>query len=489
MSLDTTRDAGPPRWREVVAEGRGTLTAGLLIVEALAGIQALVVTATMPRVLADLHGVAYYGWVFSGYYLAGLAATPRAGRAADRHGPLRPFMEGLLLFGLGTVLAGLAPSMLVLAIVRVVQGYGGAALYTVAYGAVAKGYPERLRARVLALLSLVWVIAGLVGPAYGAAVAAAVGWRWSFLSVLPFVALVALLIARPMAALGRGSAAAPPGIGQRRPVQLAVGTGLVLGGLSASSLLMAAALAAAGLALAGPALRHVLPAGVLTVRRGYPATVAAAFLASLAFFAADSFVPLLLTGVRGTSVLEASVAVTLVTIGWSVGAWWQSRVMSAARVPRLVGWGAVVMAAGIAGTAAALAGLPLPLVYIAWVAVGLGMGVAYTTLFLAALDGAGAGNETTVVAARMVSARLGIALGTGLGGACVAVAASVHAPLADGLWASSPWPWPPPCSPCSSPGASPAGRPPPPPPPPPPPHRRAERAAPRRGRSSRRPVR
>jgi Major Facilitator Superfamily len=428
-----TPSAGPPRWREIVADGRGALTAGLIIVEALAGVQSLVVTATMPRVLADLHGLAYYGWVFSGYSLAGLAAIPRAGRNADRQGPLRPFAEGLLLFGVGTVLCGVAPSMLVLALVRIVQGYGGAMLYTVAYGAVAKGYPERLRARVLALLTLVWVISGLVGPAYGAALAAAAGWRWSFLSVLPFVVLSWVLIAGPLRTMP-GSAAAPPRIPQRSPVQLAVGTGLVLAGLSSGSLLAGALLTVAGLAVAAPALRHVLPAGTLRVHRGYPATVVGAFLTNLAFFAADSFVPLLLTGVRGTSVLEASVAVTLVTLGWSAGGWWQSRVMSTARVPRLVGWGSLVMTAGIGGTAAALVGLPLPLVYVAWVFAGLGMGVAYSTLFLAALEGAAAGNETTVVAARFVSGRLGIALGSGLGGASVAIASSLHAPLAAGLW-------------------------------------------------------
>jgi MFS family permease len=436
VSLETppvTQPGGPPRWREIFADGRGALTAGLLIVEALAGVQSLVVTATMPRVLAELHGLAYYGWVFSGYSLAGLAAIPRAGRNADRQGPLRPFAEGLLLFGVGTVLCGLAPSMLVLALVRVVQGYGGAMLYTVAYGAVAKGYPERLRARVLALLTLVWVIAGLVGPAYGAAVAATAGWRWSFLSVLPFVGMSWLLIAGPLRGIS-GSATTAPRIAQRWPVQLAVGAGLLLGGLSSSSLVVGVALTVAGLGVAAPALRHVLPPGTLRVRPGYPATVAGAFLTNLAFFAADSFVPLLLTGVRGTSVLEASVAVTLVTLGWSAGAWWQSRVMSRARVPRLVGWGALVMATGIGGTMAALVGLPLPLVYIAWVIAGLGMGVAYTTLFLASLDGAGVGNETTVVAARFVSGRLGIALGSGLGGACLAIASSLHASLASGLW-------------------------------------------------------
>jgi MFS family permease len=426
--------SGPPRWREVFAGGRLPLTIGLIIVEFLAGIQSLVVTATMPRVLAELHGIEFYGWVFSAYSLAGLAAIPRAGHNADLHGPFRPFAEGLVLFGAGTLLCGIAPSMLTLALVRVLQGYGGATLYTVAYGAVAKAYPEHLRPRVVALLTLVWVVSGLIGPAYGAALAVAAGWRWAFLSVFPLVVLSWVLISRPLREMKGTAGKPPPRIPTRWPLQLALGTAVALGGLSAGSLVVAVPLVAAGLALAVPALLHVLPSGTLRVRRGFPATVAAAFLANLAFFAADSFVPLMLTGVRGTSVLGASIAVTLVTLGWSAGSWWQSRVMSAGRVTRLVGWGSLLMAAGIAGTAAALAGLPLGIAYASWVLAGVGMGVAYSTIFVASLEGAGAGNETTVVAARFVSGRMGIALGSGLGGACVAIATGLHAGLAAGLW-------------------------------------------------------
>ena len=424
----------PPRWREVFADGRLPLTVGLVIVEFLAGIQALVVTATMPRVLAELHGIEFYGWVFSGYSLAGLAAIPRAGRNADLHGPLRPFAEGLAMFGAGTLLCGVAPTMLTLALVRVLQGYGGATLYTVAYGAVAKAYPAHLRSRVVALLTLVWVVSGLVGPAYGAALAAAAGWRWSFLSVFPLVVFSWVLISRPLRAIDGSGGNPPPRIPTRWPLQLAAGTGVALGGLSAGELAVGIPLLVAGLALAIPALLHVVPAGTLAIRAGFPATVAAAFMANLAFFAADSFVPLMLTGVRGTSVLEASIAVTLVTLGWCAGGWWQSRVMSAARVTRLVGGGSLLMAAGIAGTAAALLGLPLAIAYVAWILAGVGMGVAYSTLFVASMEGAGSGNETTVVAARFVSGRLGIALGSGLGGAGVAIASGLHAGLAAGLW-------------------------------------------------------
>src|SRR5581483_6168934 len=158
-----------------------------------AGMQSLVVVAAMPRVLRDLGGVEFYGTVFSGYFLSGLVSIPLAGRAADREGPTRPFLRMMACFGLGTVLCALAPSMPLLALARVLQGYGGGAVYTIAYGVIAKAYPSRHRPRMLALLTLTWVVSGLVAPSIGAILATTIGWRWVFVVVLPLLLLATLL--------------------------------------------------------------------------------------------------------------------------------------------------------------------------------------------------------------------------------------------------------------------------------------------------------
>ena len=121
-------------WREVLNREHLRLTIGLVCVEFLAGIQYLVVDAVMPRVRQEIGGTAFYGAVFGGYMLAGLVSIPLSGRQADREGPLRPFLTHLAIFIGGTALCGLAPTMPLLAAARLVQGYGGGALYSLTQG-------------------------------------------------------------------------------------------------------------------------------------------------------------------------------------------------------------------------------------------------------------------------------------------------------------------------------------------------------------------
>src|SRR5260370_25258299 len=141
----------PTRWRDLFQHGRGRLTTGILLVEFLVAVEALVVIAIMPAARRDLGGLEFYGLVFAGFSLAALVLSPLAGRAADRGGPANPFLLFGSLFIVGPLLCGLAPSMPLLAVARVVQGGGAGGAYTVALAAVPSIYPGSGRAPLLAL--------------------------------------------------------------------------------------------------------------------------------------------------------------------------------------------------------------------------------------------------------------------------------------------------------------------------------------------------
>src|SRR3954451_20316345 len=104
------------------------LTIGLVLTVASSAFEALAVAATLPATVKELGGIALYGWAFSAFMLTNLIGITIAGGEADRQGPARPFLIGIVLFAFGLLIAGLAPSMQVLIAGRAVQGFGAGAI-------------------------------------------------------------------------------------------------------------------------------------------------------------------------------------------------------------------------------------------------------------------------------------------------------------------------------------------------------------------------
>ncbi|MEA2668462.1 MAG: hypothetical protein QOJ33_1396 [Chloroflexota bacterium] len=418
------------RWRALFQEGRGKLTTGILLVEFLVAVEALVVIAIMPAARRDLGGIEFYGLVFAAFSLSALVLSPIAGRAADRRGPARPFLLFGTLFIVGTLLCGLAPSMPLLALARVVQGGGAGGAYTVALAAVTRIYPESGRARVLALLAGAWIVPGLLGPSYGAVMASTFGWRWAFFSIIPLTVIAIALTMPALRALPPAEQLSPLSI--RWPLELAAGVTALIIGLSFLSWL-SLPLVLVGAWLTWSALGHILPPGSLRARPGPPAALMTIFLLLLGFIGADYFIPLMLTGVRGRSLAEAGAVITLGTVSWSIGNWWQSRAVVHMLAVTLVRVGGAILAIAIIGITTTLVGAPLAISYLAWFAGGLGMGIAYPTAYLVIMQGADAAGAGAAVSSEQVAERLALALGGGLGGVCVALATALQAPLAAGL--------------------------------------------------------
>jgi MFS family permease len=252
----------------VFAPSRRALTSGLVLTITLVGFEALAVATVLPVVERDLGDLSLYGWVFSAYLLSSLVGTVVAGREADRRGPGPPFVAGCVLFAIGLVAGGLAPSMPLLVLARVIQGLGAGVIPSVAYAAIGRCYPASLHARMFAVLSTAWVVPALAGPALAGFIAHAFGWRWVFLGLVPLVGIAAaitlpaLFRIGPVAQLdallpqppegdvttagGERRQAFPdaaanlpdvaPGAKTSDAVLVAVGAGLVIGGLTASEI-------------------------------------------------------------------------------------------------------------------------------------------------------------------------------------------------------------------------------------------------------------
>jgi MFS family permease len=427
--LEQAADAAPARWREVFAGARGRLTTGLLLLEMLIAIQILVVATIMPAVRKDLGDVQLYGWTFSATALGQFAAIPIAGRAFDRFGARRLLIVTLVIYTAGLLFAAAAPSMLTLVFARLLQGIGGGAVYAVSLATVAKTYPSNIRARILALLAAMWILPGVLGPPIGSMLANTVGWRYAFLIPIPLLAVSAVLV---FPALPTGRTANRDPVALIWPLLLSVGAGGLLAGLTELTW-WTIPLIAGGLALAVPSLVRIVPAGTLRARPGTAAAAAAAFLLSAGFFAGDAFVTLMLTAVRGRTLQEAGWLLTLMTIAWAAGSWWQSRVASRLTTPKLVLIGSAGLLLGLVSLLLALADVPLAVPYVGWTITGIGMGIAFPTIPLAVMAASPEGQEASELSATLLMDTLGVALGSGLAGASIAIASSTGSSLRAGL--------------------------------------------------------
>jgi MFS family permease len=301
----------------------------------------------------------------------------------------------------------------------------------VAYVVIGRTFPDQLRPRMMAVLSTAWVVPGVVGPALSAAVEEHAGWRWVFLGLLPLVAASGPIAIPALVRLGKPQATHEAEHRLVDGTRTAVGTALVLGGLTSTNVFAAVALIAAGAFVGVPALRRLLPEGTLAARDGLPATILIRGLVTFALFGADAFVTLAITTVRHQSTTFAGVTVTAATLSWTVGSWIQSHLSLSWQGRRLVRLGLTLILIGIAGMALVLhSDVPVAEAIGAWAVAGLGMGIAYAPISLMMLRVAPAGREGWASASLNLSDVLGIAIGVGLGGAAVAAASSLTTGIA-----------------------------------------------------------
>lgn len=400
----------------VVSPWRGRharTTVGVFSLAFLFAFEALAVATVMPDVAAELDGLRWYAVAFAAPLAAGVVALAASGPQVDRLGPGPALRLGLVVFCAGVVIAGLAPSMPVFVLGRLVHGYGGGVLGVALYVVIAQAYPETMRPRVFAVLTTAWVLPALVGPLLAAQVAEQVGWRWVFLGV-PVVAVAAWLLV--------ADAPSTPGVAAAGPGRLGWAVAAAGGVLAVSVggqqvVAWWPALVVAGLAAVLVGGRQVLPAGSWTLEPGLPAVLGSRAAIGTAMAAAEVYVPLLLVLERGLSLAQAGWVLTTGAVTWSAGAVLAARWRLLADQPGRVRTGALLLGAGIAAFATvSLSVVPLGVVVAAWGVAGLGIGMAFSTLSVLALATAGEGEAGRTSSALQLNDYLANSAGVAVGG-------------------------------------------------------------------------
>ncbi len=158
------------------------LVLGFFMILLDANIVQVAVPAIIRGVDTDVNGAV---WVTSAYLLAYAVPLLVTGRLGDRVGPKRVYIAGLVLFTVASAWCGLAGTIEVLILARVLQGLGAALLTPQTMAVITRMFPPEKRGAALGLWGSVAGVSILVGPILGGVLVDNLGWEWIFFINVP----------------------------------------------------------------------------------------------------------------------------------------------------------------------------------------------------------------------------------------------------------------------------------------------------------------
>ena len=132
-------------------------------------------------------------WVLSSYLVANAIILPISAWLSTKFGRKRFYMTCVVMFGISSLMCGLAPNLPMLVFFRVLQGLGGGGLAPTAQATLADAFPPEKRGQAFAVFAMAVIVAPVVGPTMGGYITDNFSWRWLFLINVP-VAIVALML-------------------------------------------------------------------------------------------------------------------------------------------------------------------------------------------------------------------------------------------------------------------------------------------------------
>lgn len=391
----------------------------------LSSLDGSIVSTALPTILSDLGGFKLLSWVFTLYMLTSTVVVPIVGKLSDMFGR-RPFViSGVIIFLVGSLAAGIAPTMLTLIIGRGIQGIGGGFILACVLVVMADMYTPIERAKYVGYILAIITAGSLLGPTVGGFLADGPGWRWCFFINLPIGAIALATIWGTLPNTRQGgkisdidftgatllTAATVAGLLATAWAYQAYGwgSGITVGLLAAAGVLLALFVL--------QELRHpnaVIPMSLFR-NRMYVLTGLIALLSSAVLFSAVVYLPTFIQTSLGASATVSGLIFTPQSIGLVVMSFIGGRIVSkTGRFKQLV-----VVGCALSGVAALLLwtmGVGDPRWHVAVYMIVFGMGSGLVTPLINVIVQASVSQEETGVATssqmyfRQIAQVLGVAL-------------------------------------------------------------------------------
>jgi MFS family permease len=350
-----TIEAPATGWRDLLGRdflGISTLLAGGV---GLYATNEFITVSLLPSTVADIGGLRLYAWVTTLYLVGSVVAAVLVKPVLERIGARSSYLLALAVFGFGSLVCAMAPSMMTLLVGRTLQGAAGGLLTGLSYAIINKALPRSLWTRASALVAAMWGISTVAGPAIGGVFAQFGLWRYAFGTVALLSVATAVLVPRVLSA-GRGAdrEVVPPA---RVPLWSLLLLGLAALSVSVAEvphniavmvglLLVSVVLVAVFLLLDRRAKATVLPSSVFGPGPLKWIYITMGLLMGVAMV--DMYVPLFGQRLAHLSPVLAGFLGAALAIGWTVGELVSASLHDRQLIARIVAAGPLVMAAGLA---------------------------------------------------------------------------------------------------------------------------------------------
>ncbi|CAI7628700.1 unnamed protein product [Penicillium discolor] len=166
----------------------------LCVTTFLSALDTSILSTALPTIALDVNAGELYMWITNSYILSSTVVLPLFGQTANIFGRRWMLIISVVIFALGSGIAGGAKNTGLLIAGRTIQGIGGGGINTLVDIVICDLVPLRQRGKYVALMAAVWAVGTVIGPVLGGAFAQYISWRWVFYINLPLCAASLLLL-------------------------------------------------------------------------------------------------------------------------------------------------------------------------------------------------------------------------------------------------------------------------------------------------------